>query len=76
MHALSLWPSTCPKMARIDADNGRPPMLGATTDSETMGAAPVKTTVENLDPSRIKLTVEVPYEELQPSINSAYKEIA
>nr|WP_243896323.1 trigger factor [Actinomyces bowdenii] len=40
-----------------------------------MGAAPVKTTVENLDPSRIKLTVEVPYEELQPSINAAYKEI-
>lgn len=76
MHALSLWPSTCPKMARIDADKGRPPTPGATTDSETMGAAPVKTTVENLDPSRIKLTVEVPYEELQPSINAAYKEIA
>ncbi|RRD29894.1 trigger factor [Actinomyces bowdenii] len=35
----------------------------------------MKTTVENLDPSRIKLTVEVPYEELQPSINAAYKEI-
>ena len=29
----------------------------------------MKTTVENLDPSRIKLTVEVPYEELKPSLD-------
>ena len=35
----------------------------------------MKTTVENLDPSRIKLTVEVPYEELKPSLDAAYKEI-
>ncbi|AYD89498.1 trigger factor [Actinomyces lilanjuaniae] len=35
----------------------------------------MKTTVDNLDPSRIKLTVEVPYEELQPSLEAAYKEI-
>lgn len=35
----------------------------------------MKTTVENLDPSRIKLTVEVPYEELQTSIEAAYKQI-
>lgn len=75
MKALSLSRFPCPKMARIDAGNGRPPVPGVSTDSEPMGAAPVKTTVENLDPSRIKLTVEVPYEELQPSINAAYKEI-
>jgi len=35
----------------------------------------VKSTVENLDPARIKLTVEVPYEELGPSLDAAYKEI-
>ncbi|MBE6475838.1 MAG: trigger factor [Actinomyces succiniciruminis] len=35
----------------------------------------MKSTVENLDPARIKLTVEVPYEELEPSLDAAYKEI-
>ncbi|VEG27061.1 trigger factor [Actinomyces howellii] len=35
----------------------------------------MKSTVESLDPARIKLTVEVPYEELQPSLEAAYKEI-
>ena len=35
----------------------------------------MKSTVENLDPTRIKLTVEVPYEELKPSLDAAYKEI-
>lgn len=35
----------------------------------------MKSTVESLDPARIKLTVEVPYEELKPSLDAAYKEI-
>lgn len=35
----------------------------------------MKSTVENLDPTRIKLTVEVPYEELKPSLDASYKEI-
>ena len=35
----------------------------------------MKSTVENLDPTRIKLAVEVPYEELKPSLDAAYKEI-
>lgn len=35
----------------------------------------MKSTVENLAPARIKLTVEVPYEELKPSLDAAYKEI-
>ena len=33
-------------------------------------------TVETLSPTRVKLTVEVPFEELQPSIDAAYKRIA
>jgi trigger factor len=36
----------------------------------------VKSAVENLDPTRVRLTVEVPYEELKPSLDAAYKKIA
>ncbi|QPL06161.1 MULTISPECIES: trigger factor [Actinomyces] len=35
----------------------------------------MKSTVENLDPARLKLTVEVPYEELKPSLDAAYTSI-
>jgi len=35
----------------------------------------VKSAAENLTPTRVKLTVEVPYEELKPSIDAAYKSI-
>lgn len=36
----------------------------------------VKSAVENLTPTRVKLVVEVPFEELKPSIEEAYKTIA
>jgi trigger factor len=36
----------------------------------------VKSTVETLSPTRAKLTVEVPFEELKPSLDAAYKTIA
>ncbi|MDR8019548.1 trigger factor [Nesterenkonia aerolata] len=36
----------------------------------------VKSTVENLNPTRVKLTVEVSAEELEPKIKAAYKSIA
>ena len=36
----------------------------------------MKSTVENLSPTRVRLAVEVPFEELKPSLDSAYKEIA
>jgi trigger factor len=35
----------------------------------------VKSTVENLSPTRIRLAVEVPFEELKPSLDAAYKKI-
>lgn len=35
----------------------------------------MKTDVETLNPTRVKLTVEVPFEELQPSLDAAYKKI-
>ena len=36
----------------------------------------MKSAVENLSPTRVKLNVEVPFEELKPSIDAAYKTIA
>ncbi|GAA1178577.1 trigger factor [Nesterenkonia xinjiangensis] len=36
----------------------------------------VKSTVENLNPTRVKLTVEVTSEELEPKIKAAYRSIA
>ena len=36
----------------------------------------MKSAVETLNPTRVKLTVEVPFEELKPSLDSAYKTIA
>lgn len=36
----------------------------------------MKSAVENLTPTRVKLNVEVPFEELKPSIDSAYKTVA
>ena len=35
----------------------------------------MKSAVETLSPTRVKLTVEVPFEELKPSLDSAYKKI-
>ncbi len=35
----------------------------------------MKSAVETLNPTRVKLTVEVPFEELKPSLDAAYKEI-
>jgi trigger factor len=36
----------------------------------------VKSAVETLNPTRVKLTVEVPFEELKPSLDAAYKKVA
>jgi trigger factor len=35
----------------------------------------VKSTVETLSPTRVKLAIEVPFEELKPSLQKAYREI-
>src|SRR4051795_13541504 len=37
---------------------------------------PVKSAVETLSPTRAKITVEVPFEELKPSLDAAYQAIA
>jgi trigger factor len=40
------------------------------------GDHPVKTAVEELSPTRVRLTVEVPFKELEPSLQAAYKKVA
>ena len=35
----------------------------------------MKSTVEKLEPTRVRLAIEVPFDELQPSIDAAYKKI-
>src|SRR5690606_11943643 len=40
------------------------------------GVHAVKSAVETVDETRVKLTVEVPMVELQPNVDKAYKEIA
>jgi trigger factor len=40
-----------------------------------MRSALVQSSVETLSPTRVKLSVEVPFEELKPSLDSAYKRI-
>ena len=39
------------------------------------GDCAVKSALETLNPTRVKMTVEVPYEELKPSLDAAYKTI-
>ena len=36
----------------------------------------MKSTVEHLSPTRVKLAVEVPFDELKPNFDKAYKKIA
>jgi len=35
----------------------------------------VKTDVEELSPTRVRLTVEVPFDELKPSLDQAYRDV-
>ena len=36
----------------------------------------MKSALETLNPTRVRLTVEVPFEELKPNLDSAYRKIA
>ncbi|BBE22980.1 trigger factor [Arthrobacter sp. MN05-02] len=51
-----------------------PPLQNQSQSSQESYA--VKSAVETLSPTRVKLNVEVPFEELKPSIDEAYKTIA
>jgi trigger factor len=41
----------------------------------SQGSTPVKSTVETLSPTRVRLAIEVPFDELEPSLKKAYREI-
>src|SRR5680860_645731 len=56
--------------------HGPPACLHCPFDPIDRGEEPVKSAVETLSPTRAKLTVEVPFEELKPSLDAAYKKIA
>src|SRR5215210_5176702 len=51
-------------------------MSDSTAAPRNLRRPPVKSAVETLSPTRAKLTVEVPFEELKPSLDKAYKTIA
>ena len=36
----------------------------------------MKTDVEELSPTRVRLTIEVPFDELKPNVDRAYREVA
>src|SRR5680860_1213701 len=56
--------------------HGPPACLHCPFDPIDRGESPVKSAVETLSPTRAKLTIEVPFEELKPSLDAAYKKIA
>ncbi len=46
------------------------------TRTDMQGAHAVKSTVEKLSPTRVRINVEVPFTELQPDFDRAYKQLA
>jgi trigger factor len=56
----------------LPAPTAGPPGSGGGRTSLTV----VKATKEALSPTRVRLTVEVPFDELKPSVDAAYKKIA
>ncbi|OSC29135.1 trigger factor [Mycobacterium paraintracellulare] len=55
----------------------RPHAARPTDDQERAPrSTPVKSTVEQLSPTRVRINVEVPFSELEPDFQRAYKELA
>src|SRR5581483_12319951 len=57
------------------AKSAGPVWLRQNPSSQPQGDRTVKSAVETLNPTRVRLTVEVPFEELKPSLDAAYKKI-
>nr|WP_197984199.1 trigger factor [Aeromicrobium sp. CFBP 8757] len=53
----------------------RPQRVTSTPHRDHAGVTHVKSTTETLSPTRVKLTIEVPFEEFKPSLDAAYKTI-
>src|SRR5215472_7078012 len=54
---------------------GRPLDLAAEAARKPRSDHVVKTDVEELSPTRVRLTVEVPFDELKSSLDHAYREV-
>ena len=52
------------------------PFSGRPSIEDVLECTHVKSTVETLEPTKVRLTVEVPYEELASEMEKAYKDIA
>nr|WP_217361762.1 trigger factor [Aeromicrobium stalagmiti] len=53
----------------------RPQRVRRPPTRDQAGVKHVKSTTETLSPTRVKLTIEVPFEEFKPSLDAAYKTI-
>ncbi|TNH21204.1 trigger factor [Micromonospora orduensis] len=51
------------------------PIEGPESNPDPSRSTPVKSTVETLSPTRVRLAIEVPFVELEPSLKKAYREI-
>src|SRR5690242_21722119 len=47
-----------------------------TSNERALRSTPVKSTVEQLSPTRVRINVEVPFTELEPDFDRAFKELA
>ena len=62
---------------RIAAAQREPSLGGSpTVRAAITGVTSVPSTVEQLSPTRVKITVEVPFADLKPSMDKAYAEVA
>src|SRR5699024_461251 len=62
---------TRPSAPQSAARLGRGPHSAADNERET-----VKSSVETIDPTRVKLSIDAPFAELKPSVDEAYRESA
>ncbi len=82
---IALWGASavrllCKLRVCVFISAGRDPLrthqrMQQNTTRQPQGDRTVKSAVENLNPTRVRLTVEVPFEELKPSLDAAYKKI-
>src|SRR5262249_46303267 len=68
------------RAARLDSSNAASAQRDGAHPSRTsmitpQGSTPVKSTVETLSPTRVRLEIEVPFVELEPNLKKAYRDI-
>src|SRR5215208_1239591 len=69
--AHSLW-----ERGAVGSNPATPTRATRSSDPPTEETSALKSTVETLSPTRVRLAVEVPFDELKPSLDKAYANIA